>query len=512
MMKPKHLYVLLAMVAMAVTATSQNVDDLTIPVEADNQFPPDHSEPDRIEGSGNGAVEEPIVDSTTESKAIPVLESVEGLRTSVNESNDSGTVSNSTQLPCPKPCVCNTEGDTSNYIVDCSGYGLTDFPSPIDPRTTTLKLHNNKLTEIPKTISELKSLKVLNANNNLIMDLALGSVSELPELVVLKLGSNRLIEYPKDLKNSISSSKLEELDLGGNDMRSALSPETFSNFKALRKITLPAGNSVDLALVLCNSLKKTLETVCIETCDAKTVDCPDAPHIIDDELLDATIPGMIPYLVPLESNKSSVEKTENSEKENASTTTSSEPTTLSLPVTSSPPATSSPSATSSPPATLSPPATSSPSATSSPPATSSPSVTSSTQTTSLETSSSKDNISAHEFSFRTAVNDVPEKKIAALNAISDHSKDSSTEEPHVKVGATTSDTKIGGGVDKVVIGIVVTGMIVIVAGITIKKNWSSIKKRFSSTPNRAVDRQEANGNGTVPEEVPLQEKSDKSPV
>lgn len=158
----------------AVTATPQNVDDLTIPVEADNQFPPDHSEPDRIEGSGNGAVEEPIVDSTTESKAVPVLESVEGLRTSVNESNDSGTVSNSSQLPCPKPCVCNTEGDTTNYIVDCSGYGLTDFPSPIDPKTTTLKLHNNKLTEIPKTISELKSLKVLNANNNLIMDLALG--------------------------------------------------------------------------------------------------------------------------------------------------------------------------------------------------------------------------------------------------------------------------------------------------------------------------------------------------
>ncbi|CAH2096109.1 unnamed protein product [Euphydryas editha] len=485
-MKLKLLYILLAIVVTAGTVTSQNEDELHIPIETDNQFPPDHSESEGIiEGSGNGAVDEPIVDSTTESRATPILESIEGLQTSVNEGLDSGTVSNSTQLPCPKPCVCNTEGDTANYIVDCSGYGLTEFPSPIDPRTTTLKLHNNKLTEIPKSISELKSLKVLNASNNLIMDLALGSVSELPELVILKLSNNRLIEYPKDLKNSISLSKLEELDLGGNDMRSVLSSETFSNFKALRKITLPAVSSTDLSLDLCNTLKKTLETVCMVSCDTKMVDCPDAPQIIEDDLLAATLPGMIPYEVPHESKKGSVENTENSEKENVSTTTSSTTITPSTTTSSSSPTTTTSSSTSTTP----------------------------TSTTSLETNpNSNDNIAANEFSLRTAVNDIPEHKVAAFNVISDPTKESSTEEAHVKVGATTSISKAGGGVDKSVIGIVVAGMIVIVAGITIKKNWSSIKKRFTSTPNRAADRQDANANGTAPEEVPLQDKSDKSPV
>lgn len=47
----------------------------------------------------------------------------------------------------------------------------------------------------------------------------LQSISELPELTTLKLGNNRLIEFPKDLKNSFGLTKLEELDLGGNDMR-----------------------------------------------------------------------------------------------------------------------------------------------------------------------------------------------------------------------------------------------------------------------------------------------------
>lgn len=80
----------------------------------------------------------------------------------------------------------------------------------------------------------------------------------------------------------------------------------------------------------------------------------------------------------------------------------------------------------------------------------------------------------------------------------------------VQVGATTTTDPKTGGVDKSIIGIVVAGMVVIVAGIAIKKNWSSIRKRFSSTP-RAAERAGASINGTAPEEVPLQDK-EKSPV
>lgn len=79
----------------------------------------------------------------------------------------------------------------------------------------------------------------------------------------------------------------------------------------------------------------------------------------------------------------------------------------------------------------------------------------------------------------------------------------------VQVGAAIEETKTG-GVDKGIIGIIVAGMVIVVAGITIKKNWSSIRNRFSSTP-RAAERPGASANGTSPEEVPLQDK-EKSPV
>lgn len=48
------------------------------------------------------------------------------------------------------------------------------------------------------------------------------SISELGQLTVLKLSNNRLLEFPQDLKNSFALTKLEELDLGGNDMRTVI--------------------------------------------------------------------------------------------------------------------------------------------------------------------------------------------------------------------------------------------------------------------------------------------------
>lgn len=59
----------------------------------------------------------------------------------------------------------------------------------------------------------------MKLRDNNIVPIYFQSVSELPELNVLKLANNRLIEYPNDLKNSLVLTKLEELDLGGNDMR-----------------------------------------------------------------------------------------------------------------------------------------------------------------------------------------------------------------------------------------------------------------------------------------------------
>lgn len=112
----------------------------------------------------------------------------------------------------------------------------------------------------------------------------------------------------------------------------------------------------------------------------------------------------------------------------------------------------------------------------------------------------------NEFSLRTAVNKDSQGD-SPLNNLVQEPKDEDDEHQKVDVavGATTADSK-SGGIDKSVIGMIIAGMVVVVAGITIKKNWSSIKKKFSSSP-RPAERNNANTNGTAPEEVPLQEKS-----
>lgn len=141
-----------------------------IPIEHDNQFPPEgHLDTDDafIEGSGDGTIEEPL--HANESTPTPQLEEVQS-----EVLNEELAPITDTDSACPNQCLCHVEGGTDNFVVDCSGYDLTEFPSPLDLKTTTLNIQNNKLTEIPKTVSELKNLKVLNVENNLIRDLAPG--------------------------------------------------------------------------------------------------------------------------------------------------------------------------------------------------------------------------------------------------------------------------------------------------------------------------------------------------
>lgn len=167
------------------SALGQTQDELHIPMENDNQFPPEnHSESDGtiIEGSGQGAIEEPT--ETTTQPAVPLIEDVQ--LTAVVEDNREN-ISESGDSSCPKPCVCSIEGNTDDYVVDCSGYGLTQYPAPIDEKTTKLNLQKNKLTEIPKEVSALKKLKELNVNDNLIMDLASG----VSRMILLLLINNK---------------------------------------------------------------------------------------------------------------------------------------------------------------------------------------------------------------------------------------------------------------------------------------------------------------------------------
>lgn len=166
-------HVITALISISRIALGQNNDELQIPVENDNQFPPDnHPESDGsvIEGSGAGVLDEPLeVATETEAPAAPLVEDVQ-----LTALMDNISTVAPDEHACPKPCVCNIEGDSNKYIVDCSGYKLTELPQPLDPKTTELKLQNNKLTEIPKEISDLKDLKILNVENNEIMKIVSG--------------------------------------------------------------------------------------------------------------------------------------------------------------------------------------------------------------------------------------------------------------------------------------------------------------------------------------------------
>ncbi|CAH2262834.1 jg9208 [Pararge aegeria aegeria] len=426
---------------------------------------------------------------------------------------------------CPKPCVCITEGDSSNFIVDCSNKDLTELPTPLDLKTTTLKIHNNKLSVIPKAISGLKNLKVLDASDNLITELESGSVSELPELLSLKLANNRLLEYPKDLENTLFSNKIEELDLAGNDIK--VTPETFLNYKALRTVNLPEVTP-DLLSELCTTLKETLVTVCTQSCNENSFKCADAPFHMNDNSLDATLPGMIPFIPEIvkDTTVQSEEYSGNSGVQNITDTTKtssnleSRVTSGTLPnldallnsgiekiVITSP--------VSEAPETSPNPALKKTSDNMPVPDISSTSRRKEFSEMTPEEpqfpetlSGAKENLPVSDFSLRTAVNNAPQEKVALQNIIIDTSKEPTYNETVVTVGAKTTDIKGGGGVDKSVIAVIVAGMVIIIAVITVKKNWSSIRKRFSSDP-RPNDRSGRNENGTTAEEVPLQ---DKSPV
>ncbi|KAI5637249.1 leucine rich repeat domain-containing protein [Phthorimaea operculella] len=443
-MTPKHIFILLLAIVAAANVAAQSED---IPVESDNQFPPDSVEPtnDVIDGSGDGAGAEITPEPEPAETTTPVAQ-LEEVQAS-NVELQSSILSPEEDQSCPKPCVCHYVGGTDDFVVDCSGYGITDFPAPIDPKTTTLNIQNNKLTELPKEVSALKNLKVLNAENNEIMELALGSVSDLPELQVLKLGNNRLIEYPRDLKNSLSLTKLEELDLGGNDMRDVLKPEVLSNFIALRNLTL-AISSDELIQGLCQSLKETLQFVCTGSCKDNRAECDTELPINEEDLI--TLPGALTNQDDFESTddspntESSITGTESTDINTLNSETSDD-------------------STDQPPAVLG-------------------------------------RFALNNAEVATEKNSEGNQKLLIPK----------TAEPGVE--ATTAEGKnSGGGVSKSVIGIVVACMVVVVAVVTITKNWSSIRKKFSSSP-RPAERAGANSNGTsLPEEVPLQEK-DKSPV
>lgn len=232
--------------------------------------------------------------------------------------------------------------------------------------------------------------------------------------------------------------------------------ENLSNFVTLRKVILPKSGEL-IKEALCDTLKNSLDTVCIESCDTEEFVCQDTPQNIGGDFLEAKLPGTIALSNAIQDIADPDVKVD----DDGNTTIETQQTTPSPDIDSI-----------------------------------------------KEESATIKSDSDSDFSLRSAVINAEPTAVSGsriLDAVMEKPVDTPTE-TDVKVGATTSDYKTG-GVDKSVIGIIVAGMILVVAGITIKKNWSSLRKRFSSNPRPA------NGvaNGSTPEEMPLQDK-DKSPV
>lgn len=221
-----------------------------------------------------------------------------------------------------------------------------------------------------------------------------------------------------------------------------------------------ATSTPELLDELCASLKETLEEVCTGTCEKQTYDCTGEPQNNEDDLIDATLPGMIAF--DLGDDEDSDPEVESSPSDKSNVTTEK------------------------------------------------PESTTSGLENAPSSSITDKSQPVGEFSLRKAVDKEPAESVNYNAIVNNPSEESSTSTsaPDVKIGAKTSETKTG-GVDKSVIGIIVAGMIIVVAVITIKKNWSSISKRFGSSPRPPNNRTDATANGATPEEVPLQ---DKSPV
>lgn len=206
--------------------------------------------------------------------------------------------------------------------------------------------------------------------------------------------------------------------------------------------------------------------MCVESCSVQTYECPDAPQIDNkDDLLNAILPGTIALSSAINNDNVDPSIFENTITglDNAENTAAKE-----VPLDDG--------------------------------------------ATETPDNPQENETDPSNFSLRTAVNTAESpvgiSPLSTLVEAPKEAKDEHTKESDVSVGATTSNSKTG-GVDKSVIGMIIAGMVLVVAGITIKKNWSSIKNKFSSSPRPANDRT-PHTNGTAPEEVPLQDN--KSPV
>ncbi|KAK7922531.1 hypothetical protein WMY93_009433 [Mugilogobius chulae] len=103
---------------------------------------------------------------------------------------------------CPDACTC------SDGVVRCSNRGLHSLPKGIPKDTTELYLEGNMLTSVPKELSSLKQLSLVDLSNNSISMLAPYTFSNMSQLATLILSYNQIRCIPVHAFDGLKSLRL----------------------------------------------------------------------------------------------------------------------------------------------------------------------------------------------------------------------------------------------------------------------------------------------------------------
>ncbi|XP_072487031.1 slit homolog 3 protein isoform X1 [Notamacropus eugenii] len=130
---------------------------------------------------------------------------------------------------CPEQCTC------VETVVRCSNKGLRVLPKGIPKDVTELYLEGNHLTTVPKELSALRHLTLIDLSNNSIGVLANYTFSNMSQLSTLILSYNQLRCIPIHAFNGLRS--LRVLTLHGNDISNV--PEgSFNDLTSLSHLAL----------------------------------------------------------------------------------------------------------------------------------------------------------------------------------------------------------------------------------------------------------------------------------
>ncbi|XP_054453144.1 slit homolog 3 protein [Anoplopoma fimbria] len=132
---------------------------------------------------------------------------------------------------CPDVCTC-TDG-----VVRCSNRGLHSLPRGIPKDTTELYLEGNMLTSVPKELTGLRQLSLVDLSNNSISTLAPFTFNNMTQLATLILSYNQIRCIPVHSFDGLKSLRL--LTLHGNDL-STIPEGAFNHLTSLSHLALGA--------------------------------------------------------------------------------------------------------------------------------------------------------------------------------------------------------------------------------------------------------------------------------